>query len=515
MKLYKGKFTQIKAYFTYNRNINNPKSLTKQLTNQDIRKRPKLQKLVNKLSIKKRELSNILDQIGKEDEIFNDENLISNIKIETIEDTLDKNQAYNEGDKSFISKKTTKTNSSFNNLRKYNKKMKYFKQNRNKIKNMTINNDTLELNCNKIPFSSDISKISLTKKKQNHSKQSSRTKIHKMKNKNINIKNVDQFINKPNDNHKNENHDFIISPLSKHSPIKLKYRHKLLKKRDFCGSQRSLLLKINNNDSISMTSNSKNEISKSFINATKTIQPKQLSYMHFPGKSIIKNQEKVIIELQKLFGDRLQLSNDTYQNMTDLDKINCINFLLETIKEMNNINKTNKSKIDGYRELNENKEKQIKEQKTEIKGLKKEINKLNKLVRANTQLNKKYEQNVESLKSQLEKEKEKNKSLVKDRGKSTSKMINSYINLKLKNEKTAIKNKHKRINRSQEVIQKANIFINREKNEINNTNVNNKNENINQNNINVKTNINIIIKDKEQIKDNSSLNQKEQTKENN
>ena len=105
MKLYKGKFTQIKAYFTYNRNINNPKSLTKQLTNQDIRKRPKLQKLVNKLSIKKRELSNILDQIGKEDEIFNDENLISNIKIETIEDTLDKNQAYNEGDKSFISKR--------------------------------------------------------------------------------------------------------------------------------------------------------------------------------------------------------------------------------------------------------------------------------------------------------------------------------------------------------------------------------------------------------------------------
>ena len=65
---------------------------------------------------------------------------------------------------------------------------------------------------------------------------------------------------------------------------------------------------------------------------------------------------------------------------------------METIKEMNNINKTNKSKIDGYRELNENKEKQIKEQKTEIKGLKKEINKLNKLVRANTQLNKKYKQ---------------------------------------------------------------------------------------------------------------------------
>ena len=70
---------------------------------------------------------------------------------------------------------------------------------------------------------------------------------------------------------------------------------------------------------------------------------------------------------------------------------------------------------------------------------------------------------------------------------------------------SAIKNKHKRINRSQEVIQKANIFINREKNEINNTNVNNKNENINQNNINVKTNINIIIKDKEQIKDNSFI----------
>ena len=87
-----------------------------------------------------------------------------------------------------------------------------------------------------------------------------------------------------------------------------------------------------------MTSNTKNEINKSFINTKKILQPKQLNYMHFPGKSIIKNQEKVIIELQKLFGDRLQLNNDNYQNMTDLDKINCINFLLETVKEMNNIN---------------------------------------------------------------------------------------------------------------------------------------------------------------------------------
>ena len=136
---------------------------------------------------------------------------------------------------------------------------------------------------------------------------------------------------------------------------------------------------------------------------------KSLSNLRFPNKSIIKNQDKVMIELQKLFGDKIQLNEDIYQNMTELDKKNCINFLLEAVKELNNINKINKSKTDGYKEIIENKENDIKNLKNEIKELKKENMKLNKLIKTNNQLNKKLSQNIDNLKLQLEKEKNKNK----------------------------------------------------------------------------------------------------------
>ena len=507
------KFNEIKSYFTLSlsKNLNTKKKLKKQISHLNLIARPKLFKITNKLNIKKRELSSMLEQIGKEDGIFNDDKLITSIKIETIEDSLKRNQIISQDtEKSFVSKRTTKPNSSLINLRKNIKKKKYLKQNRNKDSEIDINNTTLELNCNKMPYANDLSKLSLIKKKQNRSKQSSRTKIHKIKNKNFNIKNVDQFINKPNNDNKTGHSKLLISPLSKPSPIRIKNKIKNFKNHDFHSSQRNLISTINNSDTLSLASNSKIDLSKSFLHGKSMQEKSSANYMHFPSKSVIKNQEKVIIELQKLFGDKLQLSNDTYKNMNDLDKINSINFLLETIKEMNNINKTNKSKIDGYRELNENKEKQIKEQKVEIKGLKKEINKLNKLIKTNIQLNKKLEQNISNLKSQLEKEKEKNKSLPKEKGHSASKVFNSYFNLKLKNEKNINKTKHKKANKSQEILQKANIYINREKNE--NKNENNINKNINQNNINVKTNINIIIKNKDEKKDNEKEKEISQTK---
>ena len=56
--------------------------------------------------------------------------------------------------------------------------------------------------------------------------------------------------------------------------------------------------------------------------------------MHFPNKSVIKNRDKLFVELQKLFGDKITLYDDVYQNFTDVDKKNCINFLLESIKEL-------------------------------------------------------------------------------------------------------------------------------------------------------------------------------------
>ena len=58
--------------------------------------------------------------------------------------------------------------------------------------------------------------------------------------------------------------------------------------------------------------------------------------MHFPNKSSIKNKDKLYIELKKIFGEKINLNDDLYQNMADLDKKNCITFLLESIKELMN-----------------------------------------------------------------------------------------------------------------------------------------------------------------------------------
>ena len=97
-----------------------------------------------------------------------------------------------------------------------------------------------------------------------------------------------------------------------------------------------------NNDSISLASTSRLDMSKSYIRGRSMPSMKSnrsQSNLRLPNKSITKNNDKVILELQKLFGDKLQLSEDIYQNLTEVDKKNCINFLLEAVKEMNNTNK--------------------------------------------------------------------------------------------------------------------------------------------------------------------------------
>jgi hypothetical protein len=53
--------------------------------------RPKLPKTKHK-SIDKTDLGNILDQIGNDDLIFNNDKLITNIKIESFENALKKIQ---------------------------------------------------------------------------------------------------------------------------------------------------------------------------------------------------------------------------------------------------------------------------------------------------------------------------------------------------------------------------------------------------------------------------------------
>ena len=489
------KFKEIKNHFGYSTNNSKKNNLKISLSYSNFIKRPKLPKTKNN-SIDKQDLNNILDQIGNDDLIFKDDKLITNIKIESFENSLKKNSIISiENDKSFISKKTNKTNVTSINRRKNNRHKNNSSLIRNKKKDFLLNNNnSLELNCNKIPYTND-----KNKKKQNHINKNGKKNKSSNKNKNVCVKNVDQFINKPNEHRRTSNQTITMTPISNKTSNRINNK-KIFKNNEFHSSQRSFLNF--NNDSISLTSTSRLDI-KSNIRGKSMPSMKSnrsQSNLRLPNKSISKNQDKVILELQKLFGDKIQLSEDIYQNLTELDKKNCINFLLETIKEMSNANKINKAKADGYKQIIESKEQYIKDLKNEIKELKKENIKLNKVIKTNNQLNKKLSQNIDNLKIQLEKEKNKIKNL-QARGKSTSKMNNIYSNKYLKESSINNNRRHKEV-KSQDKIKKASGFINRKKNDnikeekINNLN----NPEQNKNNIDDKDKINISWKNKEENK---------------
>ena len=122
------KFKDIKSYFTISleSNLRAENKLKKYFSHPNIQKRPKLAKIQHKLASK---LSNILDQIGKEDVIFkNDKLLITDVKIEPI-DSLQKNQiiSSNITEKNFfMNNKTKNINSSLVNLRKTGNKTKKY-----------------------------------------------------------------------------------------------------------------------------------------------------------------------------------------------------------------------------------------------------------------------------------------------------------------------------------------------------------------------------------------------------
>ena len=475
------KFKEIKNHFGYSTNNSKKNNLKISLSYTNFIKRPKLPR-IKKNSIDKQDLNTILDQIGNDDLIFNNDNLITNIKIESFENPLKKNSIMSvENDKSFISKKTNKTNrtnSTSINHRKNNRQKSNLSQNNNKKKDFSLNNNnSLELNCNKAPYTND-------------------------KNKNICVKNVDQFINKPNEHRRTTNKTLMMTPISNKTSNRINNK-KIFKNNEFHSSQRSFLNF--NNDSISLASTSRLDMSKSYIRGRSVPSMKSnrsQSNLRLPKKSITKNNDKVILELQKLFGDKLQLSEDIYQNLTELDKKNCINFLLEAVKEMNNTNKINKAKTDGYKQIIESKEQDIKNLKNEIKELKKENIKLNKIIKTNNQLNKKLSQNVDNLKIQLEKEKNKMTKL-QSRGKSTSKMNNIYSNKYLKESSINKNRRHKEVKSQDKIkIKKASGFINRKISEnINEKKINNlNNPEQNKNNIDEKDKgkLNILWKNKEE-----------------
>ena len=173
------------------------------------------------------------------------------------------------------------------------------------------------------------------KKQLNHNIKNGKKNKSSTKSKNVCVKNVNQFINKPNEVHKSSNQSYLMTPINKKS-IGENNNKKFFKNNDSHSSQRSFI-NFNNNDSISLASTSKIDIPKSFIRG-RSMPPmrsnKSQSNLILPNKSVFKNQDKIIIELQKLFGEKIQLSEDAYHNLTEYDKQNFINFLLESIKEL-------------------------------------------------------------------------------------------------------------------------------------------------------------------------------------
>ena len=401
-------------------------------------------------------IKNQLDQIGKEDSIFNNDKLITNIKLETLDDItvnelLDETMQKKGSDvnnKNYASptKNTKRCLTPFNKTT--NKRN--IKNNYNKKEENNINKLTFDLNCNKIPQQPNISSI-----KSPNNKNQKKKLIGK-----ANQKNLKLFINKPQTkntkkNDLNQLSNLLMTPmLIKNKRSKKISNSSFTKFNDSCD---------NTNESLCLTSVSK--IMAKTYNKTKSSSiNKKSTNMHFPNKSNIKNKDKLLVELQKLFTDKLTLYDDTYLNMTDLDKKNCINFLLESLKEMIAINKIAQSKNEEIKESNKKKEKQIQDNKNIIKELKKDVMKLNKIIKTNILVNRKLSQKVDNLKIQLEKEKNKNKNKT-----IISKSVNIIENKISLNDKIKNRNKinginisdtkRKFMNKSMDRLRKNNINL--------------------------------------------------------
>ena len=488
-------------------------------------KRPML-KRINKLYNEKQNIKNKLDQIGNEASIFNNDKLLTNIKLETIDDiatndifykTTRKDKNNNNIKRSLSKKKYSSPNKKISNKsftplnkspRKRNKKNYYIKKEENNLSSLT-----LELNCNKMP---QVNTSSTKAHNYNNNKKKSMSKT--------NQKNLNLFINKPQNKHMrnqiyNQSNNILLTPI----PNKNKRSKKINSYSSFSKLNDSC---DNTNDSLCLTTVSK-ITTKTFTKGKSLSVSKKVTTMHFPNKSNIKNKDKLLIEIQKLFTDKIQLYDDTYQKMTDSDKKNCIVFLLDALKEMFTINKIAESKNEDFKANNKTKEKQIQDDKNEIKELKKDIIKLNKIIKTNILMNRKLNQKIDNLKIQLEKEKNKNnknnnnnknnKSNIAKRGITSEKKTINKNKVKYRNKVNGFissDTKSKFANKSMDKVKNNNINIDENNYQCNkdteiNDEMNNKNKELikkeNKNIIEKKleNNLNDLIKEKKGLGNNS------------
>ena len=518
------KFDLIKNNFIQLSNNPSKTKLKKCKTFSNLINRPTLRR-INKLYNEKQNLKKQLDQIGKEDSIFSNDKLITNIKLETLDDltvneileetmTKEKGKNKNKDVKKYLSpKKNTKRclTPLTKTTGKRNKKNYYNKKEEN---NDNISSLTLELNCNKMP-QANTSSTKAHNYKNNKKKSMSKT----------NQKNLNLFINKPQNKHTknqiyNQSNNILLTPI----PNKNKRSKKINSNSSFSKLNDSC---DNTNDSLCLTTVSK-ITTKTFTKGKSLSVSKKVTTMHFPNKSNIKNKDKLLIEIQKLFTDKIQLYDDTYQKMTDSDKKNCIVFLLDALKEMFTINKIAESKNEDFKANNKTKEKQIQDDKNEIKELKKDIIKLNKIIKTNILMNRKLNQKIDNLKIQLEKEKNKNnknnnnnnknnKSNMTKRGITSEKKAINKNKIKYRNKVNGFissDTKSKFANKSMDKVKNNNINIDENNYQCNkdteiNDETNNKNKELikkeNKNIIekNLENNLNDLIKEKKGLGNNS------------
>ena len=463
------KFLLIENHFMVLSNNSPNKKLIKLNSHLNLFKRPALKKKKKILSDKEN-IRNPLDQIGNDDLIFNNDKLITNIKLDSLNDNSkdndsDKSNSENEKNNDEFAIRTKNKKVSLTPVREKSKKTNIQKIIFNKNWRNSKDNDSLQLTTNKIVNSS---KTNIkTNNNKNHKNYKNLIQPNRLKN----LNNINQFINKPNDNNNNiinNQKNLLNSPSINKKSSKL-HHNSFNKLNNLKLTQKNEL----HNDSISIGSISRVGFSnsarvKSLPNSLKK------NNIHFPNKSVIKNKEKLYTELEKIFGDKLQLCDDIYQNMLDADKRNCIIFLLESIKELYNMNKALQIKNDNYKELIDSKDKQIKELKSEIKELKKDITKLNKIIKTNIQMNRKLSQNVDALKIQLEKEKNKNKEIQFSRGNSSTR---NFFNSKNGIKSFSVTNNHNRNKFQREGrFRDTNEFINKKKRININKSLNNRKE---------------------------------------
>ena len=198
----------------------------------------------------------------------------------------------------------------------------------NTISNFSkLNNKNALLKTKKKNYSLHINTIGLKKTSKKNSL------FPKSPHINIKLKNINKFINKPLK--EKINHSYDKSEHNKHIRAKSSTFH--------------------------------NKENKAKLNFHNIYLSKTKSNFHFPKN--IKNIQKNYNDLQNIFGEKLDKSNIIYEQMTELDKKNCISSLLQLIKELKKNNDLLKESNDYFKKENDNKTKNIKNLNKEIKLL--------------------------------------------------------------------------------------------------------------------------------------------------